>query len=79
MVIKCSIFKVDAVSLNGAGAMGLPPGTVVDDSACPGNPSTIVWLGGGRYPAPTPGVRVVSDPGVWTAAVTAWKATHLVG
>ena len=78
VVIRCSVFKVDSLSLNGAGAMGLPPGTVVDDSACPANPSTIVWLGGGRYPAATPGLRVVSDPTVWTAAVAGWKAAHSV-
>lgn len=76
VVIRCSIFKVDAVSLNGEDAMGLPPGTVVDDSACPDHPSTLVWLGGGAYPAPTPGLRVVTDPAVWTDAVAAWKSAH---
>ena len=76
LVIKCSIFKVDSMSLNGADAMAVPSGTVVDDSQCPGHPSTIVWLGGGRYPAPTAGIRVVTDPGTWTSAVDAWKAAH---
>jgi hypothetical protein len=76
LVIKCSIFKVDSVSLNGTDAMAVPPGTVVDDSACPDRPSTIVWLGGGDYPAPTGGLRVVSDRSVWTDAVAAWKAAH---
>jgi hypothetical protein len=76
LVIKCSIFKVDARSLNGADAMAVPPGTVVDDRQCPDNPSTIVWLGGGRYPAPTAGMRVVSDPSVWTQAIATWKAAH---
>jgi hypothetical protein len=76
VVIKCSLFKVDAVSLNGRDAMGLPPRTVVDDSGCPGHPSTIVWLGGGPYPAPTFGLRVVSDPAVWQDAVDAWKTAH---
>ena len=76
VVIRCSLFKVDSMSLNGADAMGLPPGTVVDDSQCPGQPSTIVWLGGGPYPAPTGGLRVVTDPAVWTTAVTAWKTAH---
>lgn len=76
LVIKCSIFKVDTMSLNGADAMAVPPGTVIDDSQCPGHPSTIVWLGGGRYPASTSGIRVVTDPGVWTSAVAAWKASH---
>ena len=51
-------------------------GTVVDDSACPNNPSTIVWLGGGNYPAPTAGIRVTSDRGVWDRAVANWKAAH---
>ena len=76
VVIRCSIFKVDSVSLNGRDAMAMPPGTVIDDSACPGNPSTIVWLGGGDYPAWTAGMRVVSDLGVWTSAVDRWKAAH---
>ena len=76
VVIKCSIFRVDAVSLNGTDAMAVPPGTVVDDSRCPQHPSTIVWLGGGRYPAPTAGMRVISDLAVWTDAVDAWKAAH---
>jgi hypothetical protein len=76
LVIKCSIFKVDSVSLNDTDAMAVPRGTVVDDSACPDRPSTIVWLGGGDYPAPTRGLRVVSDASVWTDAVDAWKAGH---
>ena len=29
--------------------------------------------------APTPGIRVVSDPAVWSSAVAAWKAAHIVG
>jgi hypothetical protein len=78
VVIKCSIFKVDSVSLNGADAMAMPPGTVVDDSACPDSPSTIVWLGGGEYPAWTAGLRVVSDESEWTDAVAAWKGAHRV-
>jgi hypothetical protein len=76
LVIKCSLFFVPAASVNGIDSMAIPPGTVVDDSACPGNPSTIVWLGGGAYPAPTAGMRVVADPAVWTGAVAHWKATH---
>jgi hypothetical protein len=76
VVIKCSTFKVDSVSLNGKSSMALPPGTVVDDSACPNNPSTIVWLGGGDYPVPTAGMRVVSDASVWTNAVRTWKSAH---
>ena len=76
VVIKCSIFKVDSVSLNGTDAMAVPAGTLIDDSACPDRPSTIVWLGGGHYPAPTRGLRVVHDESVWTDAVEAWKAAH---
>lgn len=76
LVIKCSTFKVDSLSLNGRDAMSLPSGTVVDDSECPGHPSTIVWLGGGAYPGSVPGIRVVSDPAVWNGAVGAWKAAH---
>ena len=76
VVIKCSTFKVDAMSLNGKDSMALPPGTVIDDSACPNNPSTIVWTGGGTYPASTAGMRVVTDPAVWTSAVRAWKTAH---
>jgi hypothetical protein len=57
--------------------MAVPAGTVVDDSACPSRPTTIVWLGGGAYPgALVPGVQVTADPTVWTSAVAAWKAAH---
>ncbi len=76
VVIKCSIFKVEAVSVNGEDSMAMPPGTVVDDSGCPDNPSTIVWLGAGKYPGGTAGMRVVRDPDVWTDAVRAWKTAH---
>jgi hypothetical protein len=78
VIIKCSTFKVDAVSLNGTDAMALPPRTAVDDSQCPDHPSTIVWLGGGDYPAPAPGLRVVTDRAVWDDAVSAWKSAHQV-
>jgi hypothetical protein len=76
VVIKCSIFFVPDVSVNGTDTMAIPAGTVVDDSECPDNPSTIVWLGGGEYPAPTAGLRVVNDRGVWDRAVSAWKTAH---
>jgi hypothetical protein len=76
VVIKCSTFKVNTMSLNGPEAMAMPPGTVVDDSGCPGHPSTIVWLGGGKYPAWTAGLRVVHDPKVWDDAVAQWKRVH---
>ena len=75
LVVKCSIFKVDALSLNHAKAMGIPGR--IDDSACPGSPTTVVWLGGGPYPGDLPaGVRVTSDINVWIAAVSDWKCAH---
>ena len=76
VVIKCSTFFVPQKSVNGTDTMAIPAGTVVDDSACPNNPSTIVWTGGGAYPAPTAGIRVTSDRGVWDRAVANWKAAH---
>jgi hypothetical protein len=75
LVIRCSIFKVDAVSLNGPETMAVP-GTV-DDRACPRHPSTVVWLGGGPYPGQLPeGMQVTSDLEVWTDAVERWKCEH---
>lgn len=75
VVIRCSVFKVDAVSLNGVGAMAIPGS--IDDRACPNQPTTLVWLGGGAYPGRLPdGIRVTSDIGVWDAAVTAWMCRH---
>jgi hypothetical protein len=76
LIIRCSTFFVPERSVNSTGSMAIPAGTVVDDSACPNKPSTIVWLGGGAYPADTAGIRVVSDPAVWTGAVRAWKSAH---
>ncbi len=76
VVIKCSIFKLEEESLNGVDSMAMPPGTVVDDSECPDNPTTIVWLGRGKYPADTAGMRVVKDADVWKDAVRSWKAAH---
>jgi hypothetical protein len=76
VIIRCSVFFVPGQSVNGTDTMAIPSGTVVDDSACPDNPSTIVWLGGGDYPASTAGMRVVSDVGVWDRAVSTWKAAH---
>ena len=76
VVIKCSIFKVEAKSINGADSMAMPPGTKVDDSACKDKPSTIVWLGRGKYPGETAGMRVVKDKSVWTEAVQEWKSAH---
>lgn len=78
VVVRCSKFYVPSVSLNGADAMALPPGTVVNDSACPNDPTTIIWGGGGTYPGDLRGqpVQVTSDTTVWTAAVAAWKTAH---
>jgi hypothetical protein len=78
LVIKCSTFFVDAKSLNGADSMALPEGTTIDDRACPDDPTTIVWTGGGTYPGDLRGlpVRVTSDANVWTSKVASWKAAH---
>ena len=75
LVIKCSIFKVDTMSLNHAKSMEVP--ATINDAACPDKPTTIVWLGGGPYPGDLPrGIRVTSNIGVWTRAVSAWKCSH---
>ena len=75
LVIQCSVFKVDAVSLNGTGVMDIPG--VIDDSACPGNPTTLVWLGGGTYPGDLPsGMTISPDVNVWNAAVADWRCRH---
>ena len=75
LIIRCSIFKVDTLSLNGAKAMAVP--ATINDTACPDDPTTIVWLGGGPYPGDLPsGIRVTSDVGVWTRAVADWKCAH---
>lgn len=78
LVLKCSTFYVPSKSLNGADAMAIPAGTVVDDSACPNSPTTIVWTGGGAYPGNLQGlpIRVTADKSVWDNAVAAWKAAH---
>lgn len=75
LVIRCSIFKVDEVSLNGIDTMAIP-GTL-DDRACPDAPTTLVWLGGGPYPGRLPpGIRVTSRIEVWNEAVDAWLCEH---
>ena len=79
VVIKCSIFQVDDVSLNGTDSMKIPAGTDVDDSACRRHPSTIVWLGRGRYPAATRGLRVTHHIREWDRAVTEWRYAHGYG
>jgi len=78
-VIKCSTFLVPDFRLNeGTDGMEFPANAVVDDSGCPNDPTTIVWLGGGStYPAPHPaGIRTVTDIGYWNAKVAAWHARH---
>ena len=75
VVIRCSLFKVDAVSLNGPEAMAVPGR--VDDRRCPGRPTTLVWLGDGTYPARLPaGIEVTTDESVWDTAVAEWKCRH---
>jgi hypothetical protein len=75
VVIRCSILKVDRVSLNGAKAMDVPGR--IDDAACPNRPTTLVWLGRGSYPGDLPrGMNVVRRIEVWADAVTAWKCRH---
>ena len=80
LVVKCSTFLVPDARLDGgADGMEIPAGTVVDDSACPNDPTTIVWLGGGStYPGDLRGlpIRVVTDRGYWEAKVAAWKTRH---
>jgi hypothetical protein len=78
-VIKCSTFLVPDFRLNeGIDGMEFPANTLVDDSACPDNPTTIVWLGGGSvYPAPHPaGIRTVTDISYWNEQVAAWHNRH---
>lgn len=78
LVIKCSIFYVPEMSLNGADSMAIPAGTTIDDSACPGSPSTLVWGGSGAYPGDLNGVplRISTNVSEWTTAVAQWKAAH---
>ena len=80
LVLKCSTFLVPDARLDGgADGMEIPAGTVVDDSACPNDPTTIVWLGGGStYPGDLRGlpIRVVTARGYWDAKVAGWKARH---
>ena len=66
------------LSLGDADWMAMPEGTVVDDSDCPDDPTTIVWPGDGDYPGDLRGlpIRVTDDRGVWDAAVADWKARH---
>jgi hypothetical protein len=78
LVIKCSVFLVPDGRLGDVDGMDIPEGTLIDDSACPNDPTTIVWLGGGAYPGNLRGlpIRVTSDRGVWDTAVADWRARH---
>ena len=79
-VIKCSTFLVPDFRLDdGTDGMEFPANAVVDDSACPDDPTTIVWLGGGdTYPGNLRGlpIRTITDIGYWTAKVADWHARH---
>ncbi len=80
LVIRCSTFLVPDVRKDGGtDGMEFPVGTVVDDSACPTDPTTIVWLGGGdTYPGDLRGlpIRTVTDRSYWDTKVTEWWARH---
>ena len=70
LVLRDSILWVERVSMNGAAAMGFPPGTVAHNV-------TLVWTGPGDYPAPVPsGVTVTRDRKVWDDARRSWLARH---
>jgi len=79
-VIKCSTFLVPDFRLNeGTDGMEFPANTIVDDTACPDTPTTIVWLGGGStYPGDLHGlpIRTRTDLAYWDTQVNAWKARH---
>ena len=79
-VIKCSTFLVPDFRLDdGTDGMEFPANTVVDDSACPDDPTTIVWLGGGdTYPGNLRGlpIRTTTNIGYWNAKVADWHARH---
>ena len=80
LVIRCSTFLVpDYRFPEGTDGMEVPPGTTVDDRACPNDPTTIVWLGGGStYPGDLRGlpIRTLTNKSYWDAKVAAWKAAH---
>jgi len=79
-VIKCSTFLVPDFRLDdGTDGMEFPANTVVDDSACPDDPTTIVWLGGGdTYPGNLRGlpIRTTTNIDYWNAKVADWHARH---
>lgn len=85
VVIRCSTFYVPEERADGGpsgGAMDVPVGTTVNDSNCPSNPTTIVWLGGGTtYPGNLRGLPIRTLVGAagqsyWDAQVAAWHTRH---
>ena len=69
VVVENSVFLVPSKSVNGARSMGFPPGKYTN--------VTLIWLGGGSYPAPLPrGVTVTTDMAVWNRARAAWLVAH---
>jgi hypothetical protein len=82
-VIRCSTFYVPDYRLDhGTDGMEFPADTVVDDSACPNDPTTIVWLGGGNtYPGDLHGLPIRTLTGqvgqdYWDAKRAEWLARH---
>jgi hypothetical protein len=64
--VRDTVFRVD---LKHRGNMDFPPGTYRN--------VTLVWLGGGAYPAPLPpGVTVTDDLDAWHEARNAWLDRH---
>jgi hypothetical protein len=85
LVIRCSTFLVPDEREDGGpsgGAMDVPAGTTVDDSNCPSNPTTIIWLGAGSsYPGNLRGLPIRTLTGAagqayWDSQVASWHARH---
>ncbi len=83
LVLRCSTFLVPDYRLDGGTrGMEVPVGTTVDDSDCPGDPTTIVWLGGGStYPGNLRGLPIRTLSGAagkqyWDAKVAEWWSRH---
>ncbi len=65
VLVRDSIFKIDALSVNGADDMDFPPGRYEN--------VTLIWLGEGDYPRPLPeGVTLTRDTEPWHAARARW-------
>ena len=70
VVIKCSMFMVDAVSLNGAECDGAAARNRRRRLGLPEQPDHHRLARRGPLSRPYPGgIRVVTDPGVWSSAV----------